>query len=43
MSVKEHIIFVMEFFQEVAVIGDAVSEDDRVVHRLACHQMLMIC
>ena len=33
---KEGEGIVMEIFQEVAVIGDAVSEHDRVVHRLAC-------
>ena len=46
MSVKEHIKIVMEFFQEVAVIGDAVSDHNRVGDRLAwlsdAYDMLVI-
>ena len=34
-SVNEHIKTMTEIFEELAVIGDAVSEEDRVVHLLA--------
>ena len=34
-SVNEHIKVMSEIFEELAVIGDAISEEDRVVHLLA--------
>ena len=34
-SVNEHIKTMSEIFEELAVIGDAISEEDRVVHLLA--------
>ena len=34
-SVNEHIKAMSEIFEELAVIGDAISEEDRVVHLLA--------
>ena len=34
-SVQEHIRQMTEIFEELAVIGDPVSEEDRVVHLLA--------
>ena len=34
-SVSDHIKAMTEVFEELAVIGDAVSEEDRVVHLLA--------
>ena len=34
-SVNEHIRIMTELFNELAVIGDAVSKEDRVVHLLA--------
>ena len=34
-SVSEHIKAMTEIFEALAVIGDAVSEEDRVVHLLA--------
>ena len=37
-SVNEHKKTMNEIFEGLAVIGDAVSEEDRVVHLLACLQ-----
>ena len=34
-SVNEHIKTISEIFEELAVIGDALSDEDRVVHLLA--------
>ena len=34
-SVQNHIKTMMEIFQELAVIGDAIDEEDKVVHLLA--------
>ena len=42
-SVHSHIKEMTEIFNSLSVIGDAVSEDDRVVYLLASLPTLTIC